>query len=259
MATSSTPTRRRVALVTGGTSGIGAAAVSAFASAGYSVAFTGRRDALGLKLQSSVENTHFIQTDHRVAVECEACVRACVAKFDRIDVLFNNSGVVFLGRTEDTSEDDLIAQLSDNVLVAFRMTKLVLPGMLSAGSGVVINNSSDWGLVGARGAVAYCTSKAALCGMTRAVALDVASAGIRVLAIAPGDTFVDRWTGVGYGSGKGKQPVTDIAAAKVSNEIPLGRVARVEEIAAVVVFLASDGASFMTGCIVPIDGGNTAQ
>lgn len=245
-----------VALVTGGTSGIGAATVAEFAEHGWRVAFTGRRVDEGAALAAAT-GALFVRADHVVADDCARAVDATLAAFGRIDALFNNAGVVVLGAVGDTTDAELEAVLALNVVAVFRMCRLVLPVMVRQRGGAIVNCASDWALVGGRGAAAYCASKGAVVAMTRALALDAAPDGVRVLAVCPGDTFVARWATHGYGAAGGA-PVTP-ADALASAEAPLGRVAHPREVARVVVFLAGPGASFMTGCAVPVDGGNTAQ
>jgi len=209
--------------------------------------------------------------------------------FGRIDILFNNAGVVLLDRnTEQTSEEEWAQVMSLNVTAVWRMCKHVLPVMRNqGGGGSIINNASDWGLVGGRDAVAYCTSKGAVILMTKAMALDHAHEGIRVNAVCPGDTFVPRWierdrekvpwhTTARRGNEEKHiwttwqvlEPGEDPASLsdrevemrlKISHEIPMHRVGEVKEIAGAVLFLASDESSFMTGVALPVDGGNTAQ
>ena len=138
----------------------------------------------------------------------------------------------------------------------WRMCKLVLPVMRAQGGGVIVNNASDWGVVGARDALAYAASKGAMIQMTRSMALDHAHENIRVNAVCPGDTFVERWTQEGYFRDSGAVSQDE---ARHSDTIPLGRVARASEIARAVLFLACDDSSFMTGATLLVDGGNTAQ
>jgi NAD(P)-dependent dehydrogenase (short-subunit alcohol dehydrogenase family) len=128
--------------------------------------------------------------------------------------------------------------------------------MRAQGGGVIVNNASDWGLVGARDAVAYATSKGAVVQMTRSMALDHAHENIRINAVCPGDTFVERWVEEGYFRESGR--VTEEEARR-SDDLPMRRVADAVEIARAVLFLASDLSSFMTGVALPVDGGNTAQ
>jgi NAD(P)-dependent dehydrogenase (short-subunit alcohol dehydrogenase family) len=137
------------------------------------------------------------------------------------------------------------------------MSRLVLPHFRAQGSGVIINNASDWGLVGGKNALAYCVSKGAVVQMTRALALDHARENIRVNAVCPGDTFVERWVEKGYF--EDSDPVTVAQAlTETGAALPLGRVGHAEEVAKVVLFLACDDASFVTGVLLPVDGGNTA-
>jgi NAD(P)-dependent dehydrogenase (short-subunit alcohol dehydrogenase family) len=140
-----------------------------------------------------------------------------------------------------------------NVSAAFRLSRAVLPQMLQQGSGSIVNIASDWALMGARGATAYCVSKAALAQLTRCMALDYATAGIRVNAVCPGETDTPMLDLAFPGDDR------DCKVRALAASIPLGRVARVEEIARVVAFVASADASFMTGALIPVDGGTSAQ
>ena len=121
----------------------------------------------------------------------------------RLDILFNNAGVVLHGNAERTSEADWQLTLDLNVTAVWRMSRLAIPQMRLQGGGVIVNNASDWGVVGAADALAYCMSKGAVIQMTRAMALDHAREHIRVNAVCPGDTFVERWVTNGYFKGSG--------------------------------------------------------
>jgi NAD(P)-dependent dehydrogenase (short-subunit alcohol dehydrogenase family) len=125
------------------------------------------------------------------------------------------------------------------------------------GGGVIVNTASDWGLVAGQDAVAYCTSKGAVVQMTRAMALDHARENIRINAVCPGDTFVQRWVDNGYFEGAGRVDL-EAALQESGQALPLGRVGRPEEIARAILFLASDDSSFVTGSALLADGGNTA-
>jgi NAD(P)-dependent dehydrogenase (short-subunit alcohol dehydrogenase family) len=142
-----------------------------------------------------------------------------------------------------------------NITAVWRMCRHTLPIMRQQGGGVIVNNASDWGLVGAKNALAYCASKGAVIQITKAMALDHAHEHIRVNAVCPGDTFVERWVEQGYF--KASEPVPEAQA--LVGDLPLGRVATALEIARAVLFLASDQSSFMTGSTLVVDGGNTAQ
>jgi NAD(P)-dependent dehydrogenase (short-subunit alcohol dehydrogenase family) len=173
--------------------------------------------------------------------------------------LFNNAGIVTGGTAEAVSEDDWSETLLINVTGVWRMSRLVLPAMRAQGGGVIVNNASDWGLVGGAGAAAYCASKGAVVQLTRSMALDHARENIRVNAVCPGDVFVERWREDGYYLRQGPAAATEATLAQMGNALPMGRVGKVEEIAQAVLFLASDSSSFMTGAALAVDGGNTAQ
>lgn len=245
----------KTALITGGTSGIGAETARLFAAEGAQVAITGRRRALGEALAEST-GLLFIEADIRDHADCERCAQACIDTFGRIDILFNNAGIVPLGTTLDTSPEIWLDTFATNVHGMFYMTRAVLPAMIAAGHGVIVNNASDWGVSGAQGAAAYAASKGAVVQFTRSLALDHARQGIRANAICPGDTYVERWREredyLG-GSGDFEQRLREAGAA-----FPMGRVAHVSEIARGVLFLAADDSSYMTGQMLIVDGGNTA-
>ncbi len=244
----------KVALITGGTSGIGKTTVELFASEGAKVAFTGRRNQLGADLAEKIGGL-YIQADHRRMDDCQRSVTETVSKYGRIDILFNNAGIVVSGTAETTKDEDWDDTLALNVTAVWRMSKLVLPLMRAQGGGVIINNASDWAFIGAPAVVAYCTSKGAVVQMTRAMAIDHAGENIRINAVCPGDTFVDRWVKEGYYRVSGG--VSEVEARKT--DLPIGRVAETIEIARAVLFLASDDSSFMTGSALVVDGGSTAR
>ena len=244
----------KVALITGGTSGIGRATAELFAKEGARVAITGRRTELGRQVADAIGGL-FVQADHRRREDCEHSVKTVLAAMGRIDILFNNAGIVVSGNAEETSEQDWEDTLQLNVTAVWRMSRLVIPVMRAQGGGVIVNNASDWGLVGAPAVVAYCTSKGAVVQMTRAMALDHAGENIRINAVCPGDTFVERWLREGFY--RNTVGVSEEEARK--SDLPIGRVAEADEIAQAVLFLASETSSFMTGATLVVDGGNTAR
>lgn len=249
--------RNKIAIITGGTSGIGKATVERFAKEGATVVFTGRRAAMGRALEERLGGSaHFMEADHRRAEDCERVVNDTRLRFGRVDVLFNNAGVIVGGTAEKTSEADWHETLLVNVTGVWRMSKMAVPVMRAGGGGSIINNASDWGLVAGREAVAYCASKGAVVMMTKAMAIDHAREKIRVNAVCPGDTFVERWASEGYFR---KSEPADEMLARMGDNMPMGRVGEAHEIASAVLFLASDESSFVTGTTLLVDGGFTAQ
>jgi len=252
----------RVALITGATSGIGKATALLFAQEGAKVAFTGRRADLGMRLAEEIRSMQvdalFIQADHTRLEDCQQAVEMTVARFGKINTLFNNAGTVRRGTAETTSEEDWAYTLSLNVTAVWRMSRLVIPHLRAQGGGTIVNNASDWGVVGARNAVAYAASKGAVVQMTRSMALDHAHENIRVNAICPGDTLVDRWLETGYFQATEPAQLAE-EQKRASAYLPMKRFGRPEEIARAVLFLACEDSSFITGITLLADGGNTAQ
>jgi len=252
----------RVAIITGATSGIGKATALLFAEEGADLVITGRRAELGERVEAEIRQKGvrcvFVQADHSQADDCSRVVERTLAEFGRVDILFNNAGIVTKGTAETTSDEVWDETLAVNVTGVWRMSKLVIPHMKEQGGGVIVNNGSDWSVVAGRDAFPYVVSKGAVGLMTKAMAIDYAREGIRVNAVCPGDTFVDRWVEKGYF--EGSDPVTVEEAIKESSEyIPMGRFGKPEEIANAVLFLASDDSTFVTGHLLLVDGGNTAQ
>ena len=252
----------RVAIITGATSGIGKATALLFAEEGADIVITGRRAELGQRVSDEIRQKRvrcvFVQADHAQAEACSHVVERTLAEFGRIDILFNNAGIVTKGTVETTEDDIWNETLAINVTAVWRMNKLVIPQMKKQGGGAIVNNGSDWSVVGGKNAFPYIVSKGAIGMMTKAMALDFARDNIRVNAVCPGDTFVDRWIEKGYF--EYSDPVSLEQAIKDSSAyIPMGRFGKPEEIAKAVLFLASDDSSFMTGHLLLVDGGNTAQ
>ena len=254
----------KVALITGATSGIGKATARLFVEEGADLVITGRRLELGQGVEKEIRELGrrtrctFVEADHCRAEDCSRVVERTLAEFGRIDILFNNAGIVTSGTAESTSEDVWNETFAINVTAIWRMSKLVLPHMRRQGKGVIVNNGSDWSVVAGRDAFPYIASKGAVGMMTKAMALDYARENIRVNAVCPGDTMVERWLESGYF--KGSDPVTMEEAMKESSAyLPMGRFGKAEEIARAVLFLASDDSSFVTGHLLLVDGGNTAQ
>jgi len=252
----------KVAIITGATSGIGKATALLFADEGAALVITGRRSALGEAVANEIRSKRvrcvFVEADHTKLEDCQRVVDVAIKEFGRIDILFNNAGIVTSGTAETTDEKNWNDTLSINVTSVWHMCKIVLPHMKKQGKGVIVNNGSDWSVVAGKNAFPYIASKGAVGMMTKSMALDYARDNIRVNAVCPGDTFVDRWVEKGYF--EGSDPVTVEEAMKESSSyLPMGRFGKPEEIANAVLFLASDDSSFVTGHLLLVDGGNTAQ
>ena len=252
----------KVAIVTGATSGIGKATALLFAEEGADLVITGRRAELGKAVETEIRQKGvrcvFVQADHSQADDCSRVMEQTLTEYGRVDILFNNAGIVTSGTAETTSDDVWNETMAINVTGVWRMSKLVIPQMKKQGGGVIVNNGSDWSVVAGKDAFPYVVSKGAVGLMTKAMALDYARDNIRVNAVCPGDTFVDRWLEKGYF--ESSDPVTVEEAMKESSAyIPMGRFGKPEEIASAVLFLASSDSSFVTGHLLMVDGGNTAQ
>ena len=252
----------KTAIITGATSGIGKATTLLFADEGANVVFTGRRAELGQGLLDEIQGRGargvFVQADHTEAGACSRVLERTLAEFGRVDILFNNAGIVTKGTAETTSDEVWNNTLAINVTAVWRMCKLVLPIMRAQGGGVIVNNGSDWSVVAGEDAFPYVMSKGAVGMMTKAMALDYARQNIRVNAVCPGDTLVDRWLESDYF--ESSDPVNlERAIKEASAYLPMGRFGKPEEIAKAVLFLASDDSSFITGHLLLVDGGNTAR
>jgi NAD(P)-dependent dehydrogenase (short-subunit alcohol dehydrogenase family) len=247
----------RVALITGATSGIGQATARLFAQEEAKVMIAARREDKGHEVVESIRasggTAEFVRCDVKSNEDCQRAVDETLRTFGQIDILFNNAGIVPVGTVTETSLETWNEVIATNVSGTFYMSRAVLPHMIARGKGVVINCGSDWSVVGGQDAAAYIASKGAVALLTKAMALDHARQGIRVNAICPGDTYVERWDG----NLKDGQAV-DEYLAKLGKGFPMGRVGQAEEIARGVLFLASDDSSYMTGQLLVMDGGNTA-
>ena len=252
----------RVVIVTGGAHGIGEAAVLAFAREGYRVALIDVDQAAGDRVASRAGSVPgrvvCIRADVSRAGEAREAVGKVVSAFGGIDVVFNNAGIQPAGsykRAEDLDEETWDRVMDVNVKGCFLLCKYALPEVRKRGGGVVINNASVQGLQSQTLVPAYAASKGAVLSLTRNLALDYAADHIRVVAICPGsvDTPMLRATAALAADD------VDRTLSDWGKKHPLGRIARPEEIAEVVVFLASDKASFVTGEYVCVDGGLMAK
>jgi NAD(P)-dependent dehydrogenase (short-subunit alcohol dehydrogenase family) len=248
----------KVALITGGTSGIGEATAVLFAKEGAKVAITGRNEKRGYAVAEKIMNDGgkaiFIRSDVRKAEECRHAVDETLRVFDRLDILFNNAGVFYPHTILDCTEEEWDLQMDVNLKGTFLMSKAALPRMIEQHRGVIINNSSGWGIAGGDAAVAYCASKGGVVLLTKAMAIDHGRQGIRVNCLCPGDVDTPmlpedaRMRGLKW---------EDYLAGCANR--PLGRIGTTDEIAKAALFLASDDSSFMTGAALVVDGGGLAD
>lgn len=237
-------------LLTGATSGIGAAIARAFAAYGADLVLTGRRPLPDMPAGKG--HSFFVAADVTAPETPDRLIAETIGHFGKLDILVNNAGILFRGDALACTDEEWERTLATNVTAAFRLSRAALRVMKPRRSGVIVNIASDWGLVGARNAVAYGVSKGALVQLTRSMALDHARDGIRVNAVCPGDTDTGMLDSATTGADR-KQKLDELGAA-----IPLGRVGRPDEVAQAVCYLSSDAASFITGATLAVDGGNSA-
>jgi NAD(P)-dependent dehydrogenase (short-subunit alcohol dehydrogenase family) len=248
----------KIAVVTGGSSGIGAATARLFAARGATVVIAARDEERSSQVVDLIiaagGRAAAQRCDVTVAADCEAVVESCRHDYGRLDVLFNNAGVIYRDKTVvDTSPEEWERTMAVNAGGTFLMSRSAVPLMIAGGGGAIVNNASYFGLVGGRGTAAYSASKGAVVQLTKAMALDHATDGVRVNCICAGSVDTPMLASEMEAMG-GEAAVRHLFEGKH----PLGRIAQPEEIAKAVLYLASDDAAFITGAALPIDGGLTA-
>lgn len=247
----------KCAIITGGASGIGRATTELFAEQGAAVVIADINAADGQKLAEAIGTNDgeaiFVHCDVTNSKDCKKTVQAAVDNFGRVDILFNNAGVIRRSDVLETSEAEWDLVMAVNTKSVFLMSKYAIPVIAEGGGGAIINAGSGWGLKGGGKAVSYCASKAAVVNMTRAMAIDHGAQNIRVNCVCPGDTDSPMLRG------EAEQLAQDeVAFMAEAAERPLGRYGEPMEVAQAVLFLASDASSYVTGAALVVDGGGIA-
>lgn len=240
---------RKIALITGGSRGIGAACVRLFALSGYAVVFLANRSeakaqALTEELRSEGCDVAYRLCDVSDSGQVADVAAEVLRTYRHIDVLVNCAGVAHIGLFNDMTDSEWDALFAVNVRSVFSVTKAVLPGMISRQTGAIVNVSSMWGEVGASCEVAYSATKAAIIGLTKALAKEVGPSGVRVNCVTPGVIDTDM-----------NAQLSDEDHAALADETPLGRIGSADEVAQTILFLCSEGASFITGQVLGVSGG----
>jgi len=251
--------KNRVAIISGATSGIGEASALLFAQEGAKVTVTGRNEERGRSVVQAIKaaggSALFLKADVRFATDCERIVAETLRTFGgRLDILFNNAGVFHPHNAIDCTEEEWDATVDSSLKGAWLMAKYSLPTMIAQRRGVIINQSSGWGIQGGDDAVAYCAAKGGLVVMTKALAIDHGKHGIRVNCLCPGDVETPM-----LAADADARRMSYAEYMKGAANRPLGRVGTPAELAQAALFLASDESSFMTGAALVVDGGGIAD
>ena len=242
----------RVAIVTGGASGMGAATVRRLSGGGARVVIVDRNAELANAVAAEVGGTAMIG-DIADSGFCDRAVSETVVAHGGLDVLVNAAGVIVRASGEDTTDEQWARIMGVNVSGTFYMCRAAIRAMKPQHRGAIVNFGSIWGDLGSAGVAAYCASKGAVHNLTRALAMDHAGDGIRVNAVCPGEVNTPML------QSERSEAVTDQLLAAIAATVPMGRLAEPDEIARVVCFLASDDASYMTGAMVSVDAGYGAR
>jgi meso-butanediol dehydrogenase/(S,S)-butanediol dehydrogenase/diacetyl reductase len=242
-----------VVLVTGASSGIGAAIAIAFAEEGWDVMAAGRDESRLEEVADISDNIVTWAGELEASEDCDELIADTIDEFGQLDCLVNNAGIIIRGNAAETTDDDWRSTMTINLDVPFWLSRAALPHLLNAG-GSIINIASDWGLNAAVDAVAYAASKGGLVLLSKSMARDHAREGLRVNAICPGDVDTPMLAGEAERSGLS----LDEYMEEMNAAVPSGRVADPEDVAALAVFLASDAAAHINGTAMLVDGAANA-
>lgn len=247
----------KVAVVTGGSSGIGFETARMLINGGANVLFTGRDEIKGdiaaEQLKKSGSNLTFLKADISIPEQCKKVVFSAVEQYGRIDIVINNAGIFKANAIENVTESEFDRIIDTNLKGAFFMCKYAVPFLKKNKSGTIINVSSDAGLQGNKLSSAYCASKGGLTVLSKALALDLASYGIRVNCVCPGDISTPMLH-KDLETRRNPEKYMEI----LTKSYPVGRLGRPEEVASVICFLVSGASEFTTGAAWTVDGGITA-
>lgn len=234
----------KAALVTGAAGGIGAAVVRAFRARGARVV-AADRDTTGIEADAHLPG-NLLDPAYS-----DGLPAAAAAALGRLDIVVNNAGVITRGKVTETTDTDWSLSLGVNVEAPFRISRAAIPILAAAGGGAIVNTASCWGLRPGPNHAVYCMTKAALASLTQCMGMDHAHQGIRINAVCPNEVNTPMLR-TGFAK-RGFDP--DTAVAKLNKTVPIGRIAEPEDIAEVILFLASDAARYMCGSLVEVNGG----
>lgn len=244
----------KVALITGAASGMGAATAREFMAAGGQVVIVDRNAPLAEQVAAEIGAGSPVIGDVSDSSFCNHAIQSAVERYGRLDVLVNAAGVIVRADALNTSDEQWHHVMNVNISGLFFMCRAALRVMKEQGSGAIINFGSIWGTVGGTGHAAYCASKGAVQQLTKAMALDHARDGIRINAVCPGEIETPMLS-----FGRAAPPTREELDEMADRVVPMGRLGQPVEVARVVLFLASEYASYMTGAMVAVDAGYTTR
>jgi NAD(P)-dependent dehydrogenase (short-subunit alcohol dehydrogenase family) len=251
------PFKGKVAIITGGTSGIGLETGRQLLSQGAKVALIGRQAEKGLRTLQELavygDQVFFIQGDISQVQQCQEVVNRTIAQFGSLNIVVNSAGVYMENTIDEVTEDEFDNMMNTNIKGTYFICKYALPHLRQSGGGAIINVSSDAGINGNCLCTTYCASKGAVTTFTKALALESIHYGVRVNCVCPGDVDTPMLQQQLIGVDSPQEYLRDMAAM-----YPVGRIAQSHEIANVICFLASDKSSFVNGAVWTVDGGLTA-